>query len=267
MPIMKFSNLIYIIRNDAILGWHLFFRDFQYRYRLTFLGYFWAIIRPLFVALPIIFVGKQFDFGGDFSPDFSYEAYAFTGFIFFKIFWDAIEFPQFVMWRARKIITEVKIPYISIIIAGCYYIMINIAVYIFSLVVVFVIYNVSLKTTAFLSIFSILLCVLSGLSIGIIFSPIALFYLDIRYGIGYMSSVFMWSVPIFYVTPVDGFLSEINKWNPLTYLIEIPRYWLIGGPENNELFFGLSITFFLILFLVSLWFYHRAMPIAIERTI
>ena len=71
-------------RNIIKLGWLLFFRDFQWRYRLTLLGYTWPILRPLLVGLPIIIVGKRFNLAGEMTSSSDYRLYSFTVLIFFR---------------------------------------------------------------------------------------------------------------------------------------------------------------------------------------
>lgn len=260
---MKKTN----IRNILILGWLIFYRDFQWRYKLTLLGYIWAILRPLFIGLPIIIVGKRFNLAGEASAGGSYAIYAFSGLVFFRIFFDAVECPQIVMWRARRVLQAVKIPYIAVIVAACYYVLVNLIVYIFLLVAAIVTFKASLQSTAYLTLFCIPLFVVAGLSIGIMFAPIALFYLDIRYSLGVLSGILMWVTPVFYEMQTGGFVGTINRWNPLTYLISVPRYWLVGGQPLAVTRFLISIALFSILLMASIRFYYKSLPVAIERAI
>lgn len=255
------------ITNALKLGWLIFLRDFQWRYKLTFLGYIWAVLRPLFIGLPIIIVGKRFNLAGEESAGGNYAIYAFSGLVFFRVFFDAIECPQLVMWRSRRILQAATIPYGAVIVAACYYVVVNLCVYVVLLIVAIILFGASLKATAFLTVLSIPLFVLAGLSLGIMFAPIALFYLDVRYSLGVVSNVLMWLTPIFYTMQTEGLVGFINRWNPLTYLIVVPRYWLIGGAAYDSGKFVLSAIFFCILSLVALRFYYRSLPIAIERAI
>jgi homopolymeric O-antigen transport system permease protein len=255
------------IRNIIKLGWLLFYRDFQWRYRLTLLGYLWAIVRPLFVGLPIIVVGKRFNLAGDMAGHTNYELYAFAGLIFFRIFYDAIECPQIVMWRARRILQKVAIPYSAVIVAAGFYVLFNLCIYILLLVAALIVFNVPVQPTAILTILSIPVFIMAGLSVGIPLAPVALFYLDFRYSLGFVSGVFTWMTPIFYVMQTGGAIGMVNRWNPLTYLISMPRYWLIGGTACSYSGFLISLLFFSCLFLMSLWFYYRSLPIAVERVV
>lgn len=255
------------IRNTLQLGWLIFVRDFQWRYKLTFLGYLWAILKPLFVGLPIIIVGKRFNLAAEESAGGNYAIYAFSGFVFFRIFFDAVECPQIVMWRARRVLQAVKIPYGAVIAAACYYVLVNVCIYVCLLAAAIIVFNASLRSTAWLAAVSVPLFVLAGLSLGIMFAPIALFYLDIRYSLGVLSGVLMWVTPVFYEMQTEGLVGAINRWNPLTHLISVPRYWLIGGAECSRADFLLSVTCFGILLALALRFYYKSVPIAVERAI
>ena len=259
--IFRIQNIYDIIR----LGWLLFFRDFQYRYRLSYFGYIWAFIRPVAIALPIIFVGKKFNFGQNNEPGVSYEAFAFLGVIFFQIFFDSVTYPQMLIRRVRSILKKIAFPYLSIILASSFYVLFNLSVYIILLVITLFIFNISIHFSIVLSFLCLPLLIIAGLSIGIFISPITLLYLDIRYSLSIISGILLWTTPVVYALPKEGFLRSVNLWNPLTYLINTPRFWIIGGIDTGAWFFAISIIFFSLLFLGGLKYYFRAMPIVIEK--
>ena len=116
-------------RNLFHLGFLLFLRDFQYRFKLAYFGYVWACLRPLLVGLPIILVGNQFNLGADDRLGISYPLFAFAGLILWQVFWDALFYPQWVMRRSRKLITRVRFPYKLVLVAGCFYVLFNLVFY------------------------------------------------------------------------------------------------------------------------------------------
>ena len=63
------------VGNIFRLGFLLFMRDFQYRFKLTYLGYTWACLRPLLTGVPLIFVGSQFNFGSTAELGISYPLF------------------------------------------------------------------------------------------------------------------------------------------------------------------------------------------------
>lgn len=251
------------LQNIFTIGWLLFIRDFQYRFSLTYLGYIWAFVRPLIIILPLILVGKQFNFGTS-NQNIVYEVYSFVGFILWQIFFDSFFIPQWFIRRVRKIVQKIAFPYESIIFASCFYILFNLFIYLLEMILLFLLFKVHIQPFIILGILSIPLIIIAGLSIGIFISPITFVYLDFRYGIPIISGLLLWITPILYVSPEKGLLHSINKFNPITYLINVPRSWLIGDVNNDVFIFLFCCFIFLGIFILSLKFYYRTMSIAID---
>ncbi len=252
------------LRDTIMLGWLLFVRDFQYRYRLTFLGYFWAFVGPLLIGVPFIIVGHQFNLGGD-SMKVPYVAYAFTGIVFIRIFWDNVVFPQWITRRVRQILKTVYFPHEAVVVAGLFYSLFNAAIYMGLVGIMLAIYKVSPSATSLLAMASLPMVMLAGLAIGIYMVPVVLVYLDIRYSLPLLFPVIIWSVPVLYEAPESGLLHTINRWNPLTYLIVTPVNWLMGVPVEDVEMFALCLTGFLVLLFIGFRFMKRKMPLAIDQ--
>ncbi len=258
---MKLSDKI---RKVIHLGYYLFLKDFRYRYRQTFFGYFWAVLKPLLIGVPLILIGRQFDLGSD-SKDVPYEIYSFAGIILFQIFWEIVMFPQWIMRRSRQFFKNVRVPYESVIFAGLCYSIFNTLIYIAVLAVIFLVCSVHIPISAAVAVLLIPVILLCGLSIGIFFAPVTLIYLDIRYALPLISTLMLWSVPLVYKSPASGILYHINRFNPLTYLLTVPRELIFGHTDTSLLFFAGSICFFLAFLYIGLKFYFRAMPFAVDQ--
>lgn len=251
--------------NALITGWLLFLRDFQYRFELTYFGYIWAFIRPLLVVAPLILVGKQFNLGTGMEGTTRYEVFAFVGFILWQTFWDSVIMPQWFMRRVRKIVKRISFPYEIIIFASGFYILFYLFIYIIELIVVFFLFKVAIHTSLLLGLLSLLLLIIAGLALGIFIAPITFIYLDFRYSLPLLSSILLWITPVFYFVPKEGLLYIINKFNPMTYLINTPRSWFIGGLDSDVRPFIVCLSFFVGLFFLGLKFYYRTMPIAADE--
>ena len=159
------------------------------------------------------------------------------------------------------VIKNTRIPHEAVIIASCFYIIINVAVYVTLLIAAVAYFRIPLHATAALSVLSLPALLVSGLAVGIMIAPFSLLYLDLRYGISILSAILLWMTPILYVTPKEGLLSSFNRLNPLTCLIEIPRYWLMGGIKPDYALTIISISFFIALFFAALRFYRKSVPV------
>ena len=119
-------------------------------------------------------------------------------------------------------------------------------------------------STVWLTLLAFPIIVIGGLAIGTVFVPLTFVYLDFRFGLPLLSPFLLWTAPILYVSPEEGVLAVVNRWNPLTYLINVPRQWLVRGTTGDELTFLFCAVAFGALFWLGLRFLRRALPLAVE---
>ena len=252
-------------RDVAYLGFLLFKRDFQYRFKLTYFGYAWACFKPLLAGVPLILIGRQFNFGSSDQLGISYPLYAFVGLLLWQTFWDALFYPQWTMRRTRKLLCRARFPYKAVLVAGSCYVLFNVVIYVAMLMLALVVFGARPGPEIVLGIAALPLLIISGLSIGAFLAPMILVYLDLRYGLPVISSVMMWTVPAVYVTPESGLLHLVNTWNPATYLVSTPRIWLTGAGDPQVGLFLASVAGFSALCIVTMMFYERTMRIAVDQ--
>lgn len=247
------------------LGWLLFLRDFRMRYRQTYLGPLWAVARVVLTGAPLILVGSHFGLGGGRSAG-EYVVFALVGLIIWQVFWDAVVSPQWVARRMRKMLTEAAFPIDAILVAGSGYVLFNTVIYLGLMAVALAIFRVPPPWTLPLGVVALPGLLLAGLALGVFFVPLTFVYLDFRYGLPFVSTALLWTAPIFYVSsPDQRLLYAVNTWNPLTYLIDVPRQWFVTGPSGHDGLFVACLAGFLLLLAAGLRFYRYAMPLAVER--
>lgn len=252
------------LRHRNYLGWQLFLRDFNFRYRQTFFGYFWAIIKPIMLGGSVILFGSQF--AGEPEPgDVPFAAYSFVGLTLLRIFWDAVMQPQWVTRRMRGVFRRGPFPHEGLMFASVYYIAVDASVYFVFAVAIILISGATLAWTAVFALLLAPVVLLAGLSLGIYLAPITLVYMDARYSLPALFPGLLLTVPILY-RPVEGSaLYYVNLWNPVTYLIGFPRDLLFGTSSGYGLGFALGVTAFLLIGLGGVRFFRRSMRLAIEQ--
>ena len=248
----------------ARLGWLLFLRDFRLRYRQTYFGYLWAIVKVLAPSVPMILVGAQFGLGGERSAS-AYALFALVGIVLWQVFWDSVLFPQWVARRMRRLLSEARFPYEAILCAAGGYVLFNAGLYLMLIVAATIVLGGGMPATVPLGLISLPGLILSGMAIGMFFVPFTFVYLDFRYALPMASPVLLWTAPIFYESPDSGLVHTLNVWNPLTYLIGIPRSWLTEGLTGDDGAFLVSLVVFGLVFLPAHLFFRRAIPIGVER--
>ena len=244
-------------------GYLLVLRDFRFRYRQAYLGYVWAVARPVAGVLPLILVGNAFRLGGDMAAA-EYALFAMGGFLMWQLFWDSVISPQWLARRLRRTFKEAPLRPESVVAAGAGLVLFNASFYAGIFVLASVLTQTAPPTTLWLALLAFPVIILGGLAVGAFFVPLTFVYLDFRFALPLLSPFLLWTAPILYTSPPTGMLAVVNRWNPLTYLIDIPRQWLVRGTTGHELVFLACAIAFITLFWLGLFFLRRAMPIAVE---
>jgi lipopolysaccharide transport system permease protein len=251
------------VKRYLFVGWAMYIQDLKYRYSMALLGWFWFFIGPILAVVPYIALGKQFDMGAK-GSNVRYEVYALVGAMLWQVFWSSVNMPQMMLRRFKRYLKEVNIPPGMILMVCAFGILTNSVVQIAVLIgTVFV--SMSVTPSFFLGLLSIPVLMLCGFAIGIFIAPMGIIYRDFRYGMSYMSTLFLMMSPIFYAIPEKGFLRIINLCNPVTYIVGVPRDWCIGVFRWNDVFFVPAVCAFVALLTFGFKFYRRAIAVAMEN--
>lgn len=238
-------------------------RDFRYRYRQAFLRYVWAFARPLFAVVPLILVGNAFGLGGEMGAA-EYALFALSGFLMWQLFWDAVISPQWIARRLRRTCVDGPLRPEAMVAAGGGLVLFNGLFYGGLFVIAYLLTRTLPPATLPLGLLALPVVVLGGLTVGAFFLPLTFVYLDFRFGLPLLSPLLLWTAPIIYAPPEGGVLAVVNRWNPLTYLINIPRGWLVTGSGPDDGLFLVCGVAFALLAILTLRFYRRAVPLAVQ---
>lgn len=116
--------------------------------------------------------------------------------------------------------------------------------------------------------FLLLPLVLLGAAIGLIGALVKVVAVDIGRLMDSLMGFLMFVTPIIYTPKVNiGFLSKIIPYNPLTYLIGVPRDILTTGTTNHWMAFTICSTMSVILFVIALHIFLQSSPRTVERII
>lgn len=241
----------------------LVLRDFRFRYRQAYLGYVWAVARPVAGVLPLILVGNAFGLGGDMAAG-EYALFAVSGFLLWQLFWDSVISPQWLARRLRRTFKEAPLRPESVMAAGTGLVLFNASFYAGIFLLASGLTRTVPPSTFWLAVLACPVIVLAGLAVGAFFVPLTFVYLDFRFALPLLSPFLLWTAPILYTSPDTGLLATVNRWNPLTYLINIPRQWLVRGNDGDELVFLACAVAFIGMFWLGIRFLRRALPMAVE---
>ena len=247
----------------ARAGWLLFLRDFRYRFRLTYLGWFWLVARLPLMSLPLILVGSQFNMSGG-KMTVPYPLYILTSVMLWQVFWDGVVMPQWLARRVRRVFPDIAFPPEALLAGAAGYAMVNAAMQLIAVAIAFIGFGHVPPPTIVIGLLALPVLLACGLAVGMPLTPFSFVYLDIRYALPFLSPVLMWTAPIVYAMPESGALRTLNAFNPVTYLVGIPRGWLLGGESLPVWAFAAGALVFAAVFLFGLPAYRRGMTLAVE---
>ena len=81
---------------------------------------------------------------------------------------------------------------------------------------------------------------------------------DVGAILSYLMIFLLFITPVFYAPPTEGFLATLTTYNPLYYLISVPRDLLLFGTTGEGLGFMITSMIAPILFLICWIVFHLA---------
>ena len=242
----------------------LFKRDMKAQVRQSVLGYAWLFFPPIATTLVWFFLNssgvvKVADTG------MPYPAFLMIGTLLWQAFLESLTKPITSLAGAKGMLTKLNFPRIAPVIAGIGQTTLTAAIRLVFLIPIFVFAGVEASWTIVFFPLAYLSMVLLGVAIGSFLTPIGLLYTDIARAIALLGQFAMYATPVVYPVATSGFLGEVNKFNPVTYLIEIGRSTLVGG-SFQYLPVALIISgCAFILLLIGWTIFHITVPRIIER--
>jgi lipopolysaccharide transport system permease protein len=242
----------------------LFKRDMKAQVRQSILGYAWLFFPPIATTLVWFFLNssgvvKVADTG------MPYPAFVMIGTLLWQAFLESLTKPITSLNGAKGMLTKLNFPRIAPVLAGIGQTTVIAAIRLLLLIPIFVFAGVEASWTVLFFPFAYLSMVLLGVAIGSFLTPIGLLYTDIARAIGLLGQFAMYATPVVYPVATSGFLGEVNKFNPVTYLIEIGRSTLVGG-SFQYLPVALIISGCAFVLLLIGWaIFHITVPRIIER--
>lgn len=246
------------------LAWRLFVRDLRSRYRQSFLGYVWLVIPPIVVSATWIILNK----GNIIDPgelDVPYPAFVLAGSALWQGFTEAINSPIRQLKSASMMLTKVSFPTEALLLAGALDVLFNSAVRLVVLAPVFFVYDVSVSASLLLAPVGLVALLAFGWGIGLLIAPFGLLYDDVERTILVVLAFLFLISPVAYTTPSTGLLGGLQRFNPLSYLIDTARNWLLGGQLWQGMGWVVVSGVGVLLALIGAVFYRLALPHLVDR--
>lgn len=263
-PRRLIGEMVDELKNSRALAFALFTRDMKAQIRQSVLGYAWLFFPPIATTLVWFFLNqsgvvKVADTG------MPYPAFVMIGTLLWQAFLDSLTKPIVSLNGAKGMLTKLNFPRIAPVLAGIGQTTLTSAIRLVLLIPIFVFADVDASWTILFFPLAYLSMVLLGVAIGSLLTPIGLLYTDIGRAIGLLGQFAMYATPVVYPIASEGVLGWANKYNPMTYLIEVGRATLVGGPFHHLTMAMIISGCAIMLLLIGWTIFHITVPRIIER--
>jgi lipopolysaccharide transport system permease protein len=263
-PVTLIKNIAKDIRAGRELAWRLFIRDLSAQYRQTALGYIWVFLPPLVSSLTFIFLSSQgivtIDTGG-----IPYPAFAMMGTLLWQVFVDALNATPQAMGKAKTMLSKINFPREAIILGAIYTVIFNFLIRLVLVAGVMIYWKITPSVSILFFPVAMAFLLLSGVSIGLILTPLSTLYGDVQKSLTLVTGFWMLLTPVVYPARTEGLAGILAVWNPISPLIVTARESLSGmelsllGPFTIVSIGAICVTF------LGLVGFRIAMPHLIAR--
>lgn len=235
-------------------------RDVSIRYKQTYLGIIWAIIRPVLTMLVFLFAFKNVAKISDISG-FPIQLVIFSGVIFWNLFANTFQAVSNSILANNNLVSKVYFPRLIIAFS-------SIAVSLFDFIIGLIVYIIlslylvhTLPITLLLLPLAVVLTLLFSIGLGLLFCSYSVKYRDFLQMIPLIVQYGFFVSPIVYTAKslqISNWFNVYSLVNPLVGIVEYARILLIPGYcVLNFDFIYLSICTCFIIFLMGIYVFTK----------
>jgi lipopolysaccharide transport system permease protein len=266
VPVFSFwaDRISSVKRNKQLIG-QLLYLGLTEQYKKTILGSLWLVIYPLLS----IFIWLIMNYSGIYNPGdtgipyVGYILLSMSIWIFFTSFFKHLA--TSVTESGRMLLEapfEMEAKIVEKVLLTC----VNFAIPLTLNIIVLLVMGVRFDWQALLFLPALIPLMLTGISIGVFFSLIEVVFNDIFLIVNQGMTVLMFLTPVVYSKNVESeFLQTVIKYNPLSYLIDLPRNLLIGGDVGDLTGYWIATAVAVVSFIAVIHFFFNSVYKIVER--
>lgn len=244
----------------------LFLRDFVAQFRQKLLGYFWALIGPLLgiVSFLFLYVAGVLKPGEGAIP---YVLYVLLGSNIWACLPGSIGAVSGGLQAQADLIMRTRIPKIALAVSSlanmCYSIMVSMI----TTLIVFFLCGIVPTWWFLLYPLLILPMILLGVAIGMVLAVLGTIAKDLTPLVSQGLALLMYVTPVVYLrsTITNPIIEFLIRYNPLTYLIDVPRSLLVTGQAENVDFYLLTAAGAIVLAVIGVRIFYLLEDLVAER--
>jgi lipopolysaccharide transport system permease protein len=269
-PTHKKNNVIALrqmfsdLAESRFLGTQLFKRDIKGMFRQSVLGITWAIFPPFLSTALWVFLNYS---GAVNISDAGvpYPIFVMCGTVLYTTFTHALNMPADAVMAGKSIMAKLNFPREALLINAFYKVLFDFGLKFMALLLISLALGLQVGWTLLLFPLGALIAIMLGFSFGVLLIPFKMLYGDFKRMLTIGTQILMYITPIVYPMPETGIGRVFNTYNPIYYMIDIPRSWFTN--QSVETLWPLIVLALLSLLVLYLgWLLFRiTMPIIVER--
>jgi len=259
-----FKEIFNEIKDSRWLTWQLTRRNFFSFYRQSIIGVFWAFIIPGVSVSTFIVLNRAgiFTVGHITVP---YSIYAVSGIAFWQLLSSGLVASSESLAQVGQMVSKINFSRKSLVFACMGKSLLSFLVQFVLLCILFIIYG--FKPSIFILLLPIIIIpiILLTIGLGFILSLVNAIIRDVGAIISTLLTFLMFLTPIWYAKPTTGFFAVVTKYNPLYYLISVPRELILMGTISGWKGYLASSIMVVFIFIVCLIIFHLTETRIAER--
>ena len=230
-------------------------RDFKAKYKRSILGVFWSFLNPLLnMLVQYIVFSNMFKFNTPYFP-----VYLLCGNVVFNYFSESCGMALTSIIGNAGLITKVYVPKYIYPLTRIMSSMINLLISLIPLFAVAVISGL-VPTKAYLLLPIPLLCLaMFCLGLGMLLASAMVFFRDIQFLWGVLTTIWMYLTPIFYpVSALPEGVQAVVKMNPLYFYVTFVRTCVIDGVSPEPVMYAQCAVIGLVMLLIGAFVFKKS---------
>jgi len=259
-----FPAIFLEVASNRWLTFQLFRRDFLALYKQSLFGFLWALVIPLVSVGTFVVLNRSgvFRIAGLSVP---YPVFAVLGVAHWQLFSTGLMGAANSLVRAGPMIMKINFSRKSLVIAAFGQSLVAFAVQWLLALVLCAVYGVTPSMWILLLPLLLLPLAWTTLGLGFILSILNGIMRDVGNTLGVLLTFFMFLTPVLYPRPAGGLLGRITAFNPIYYMVSVPRDLALTGHTSEWAGFGVSAAVGVVIFMVCIYGFHLAETRVTER--
>lgn len=249
------ANALTAIQKYRFLIKQLVDRDFKAKYKRSILGILWSLLNPLLnMAVQYVVFSNMFKFDVPYFP-----VYLLCGNVVFSYFSESCGLALTSIVGNAGLITKVYVPKYIYPLTRIISSLINLLI---SLIPLFVasLFSGLIPTKAYLLLpFPFLCLVLFCLGLGMLLAAAMVFFRDIQFLWGVLTTIWMYLTPIFYpVSVLPEGIQAVVKMNPLYLYVTFVRSCVIDGISPEPMMYAQCVIISLVMLTIGAFVFKKS---------